>query len=120
MFVLSKFTDIVKLSPDTFSIATATALTSTINAKFSNKVVQDVGLCICLYDILHSSDGIVQAGDGCAYVTVEFRLVVFRPFMGEVLTGKIANCTETGIKVTLGFFDDIFIPQHLLFEGTVL
>lgn len=120
MFVLSKFSDIVKLTPSTFSIATETALTSTINAKFSNKVVQDVGLCICLFDILQSSDGIVQAGDGCAYVTVEFRLVVFRPFIGEVLTGKIANCSQDGIRISLGFFDDIFIPSHLLFEGTVL
>lgn len=120
MFVLSKFTDIVKLAPQSFSIATETALTSAINSKFSNRIVKDVGLCICLFDILHSSDGIVRTGDGCAYVTVEFRLVVFRPCTGEVLTGKIENCSEDGIKVTLGFFDDIFIPSHLLFEGSVL
>lgn len=120
MFVLSRVSDIVKLAPSTFSIPTETALTSTINAKFSNRVVQDVGLCICLFDILHSSDGVVKAGDGCAYVTVEFRLVVFRPFIGEVLTGTIANCSPEGIKVTLGFFDDILIPKHLLFENTVL
>lgn len=119
MFILSKLSDIVKLSPSTFSIPTETALTSAINAKFSNKVVQDLGLCICLFDITHSSDGIVKAGDGCAYVTVEFRLVVFRPFIGEVLTGKIASCSEAGIKVTLSFFDDILIPGHLLMEGTV-
>lgn len=118
MFILSSFSDVVKLSPDTFSIPTETALTSAINAKFSNKVVQDLGLCICLFDIIHSSDGVVKAGDGCAYVNVEFRLVVFRPFIGEVLTGKIANCSEAGLRVTLGFFDDILIPRHLLFEGT--
>lgn len=119
MFILSKFSDVVKLAPDTFSIPTETALTSAINAKFSNKVVQDLGLCICLYDIISNSDGIVKAGDGCAYVTVEFRLVVFRPFIGEVLTGKIASCSEAGIKVTLTFFDDIFIPSHLLLPETV-
>lgn len=79
----------------------------------------DVGLCICLYDILQASDGTVKAGDGCSYVTVEFRLVVFRPFIGEILTGKISSSSPDGIKVSLGFFDDIFIPKSFLFEDTV-
>lgn len=78
----------------------------------------DIGLCICLFDILYASDGTVKAGDGCSYVTVEFRLVVFRPFIGEVITGKTTSSSPEGIKVSLGFFDDIFIPSALLFEGS--
>lgn len=30
--------------------------------------------------------------------TVKFRLIVFRPFKGEILLGKIASATEHGIK----------------------
>lgn len=29
---------------------------------------------------------------------VEFRLIVFRPFKGEIITGQIAASTEAGIK----------------------
>jgi DNA-directed RNA polymerase III subunit RPC8 len=49
---------------------------------------------------------------------VKFRLIVFRPFVGEVLVGRIRSCSEEGISVSLTFFDDIFIPAHCLQTGT--
>lgn len=49
-----------------------------------------------------------------------FRLVVFRPFVGEVLVGWVSSCTEEGLNVKMEFFDDIHIPKHLLFESCVL
>jgi DNA-directed RNA polymerase III subunit RPC8 len=35
-----------------------------INAKYSNKVIQKIGLCICLYDLLTASDGQIGTGTG--------------------------------------------------------
>ena len=52
----------------------------------------------------------------CSDVVAEFRLTVFRPFVGEVLTGRIMTATYTGIRISLEFFDDIFIPAHLIFS----
>jgi DNA-directed RNA polymerase III subunit RPC8 len=59
----------------------------------------------------------------CIYVCIlflvaKFRLVVFKPFVGEVLIGKIRSCTEEGLSISLTFFDDIFIPAHCLQPGT--
>lgn len=44
------------------------------------------------------------------HVKAEFRLVVFRPFRSEILEGTIESATSTGMTVSLGFFEDIFIP----------
>eukprot|EP00124_Ichthyophonus_hoferi_P004579 Ihof_evm3s523 gene=Ihof_evmTU3s523 len=52
----------------------------------------------------------LNANDGAAFVEVEFRYVIFRPFIGEVVVGKVRNCNASGIQVSMGFFDDIFIP----------
>ena len=41
-----------------------------------------------------------------------FRLVVFRPFVDEVCIGKIISSNEQGVQVSLGFFDEIFIPAY--------
>lgn len=35
-----------------------------INEKYANKVVQKVGLCICMYDLLKASDGLIGHGTG--------------------------------------------------------
>lgn len=43
-------------------------------------------------------DGIIGYGTGKANVNVEFRLVVFRPFKGEIILGQISSASERGIK----------------------
>jgi len=82
--------------------------------KLSNKIVINVGLCICLYDILEIEESHILPGDGCAYAKVRFRVLVFRPSVEEVVVGKIKSCTKDGVYVTLGFFDQIFIPSQFL------
>jgi len=81
-------------------------------------VVYNLGLCICLFDILRVSEGQIGHGSGSAHVNVEFRMIVFRPFKGEVLTGRISSSSPHGINVRTDFFDEIFIPHTYLFEGS--
>ena len=38
---------------------------------------------------------------------------------GEILTGKIIRSDETGIMVTLDFFEDVYIPAKLLQKPSV-
>ncbi|KAF9406335.1 DNA-directed RNA polymerase III subunit rpc25 [Podila epigama] len=118
MFNLAEIKDTIKIEPSGFRKKKPQAITDEINRKYANKVLQDVGLCIAMYDILYASEGFIHHGDGCSYVTVHFRLVIFRPFIGEILTGKIRSCNQEGVRVTLGFFDDIFIPYTYLQENS--
>uniref|UniRef100_A0A8C6MJG4 DNA-directed RNA polymerase subunit n=1 Tax=Nothobranchius furzeri TaxID=105023 RepID=A0A8C6MJG4_NOTFU len=78
------------------------------------KVVYNVGLCICLYDITKLEDSYIFPGDGASHTKVHFRYVVFHPFLDEILTGKIKYCSQEGVHVTMGFFDDILIPPESL------
>ncbi|KAJ6783415.1 hypothetical protein PWT90_02225 [Aphanocladium album] len=50
-------------------------------------------------------------------VQVEFRMIVFRPFKGEVMVGRIRSSTPAGINVRTDFFDDIFVPFEELPAG---
>jgi len=45
---------------------------------------------------------------------VEFRLVVFRPFVGEILTGTILASDEKGLQLSMGFFDEVHVPNTRL------
>lgn len=100
-------------------------------------MIQKIGLCICLYDILKASDGLIGHGTGivnvngrgsCLYFQsrqrarpssffylfsflvelhrltriplVEFRVIVFRPFKGEIILGRISSASEFGMKST--------------------
>ncbi|GAC97477.1 hypothetical protein PHSY_005063 [Pseudozyma hubeiensis SY62] len=114
MFVLADIEDTISVHPSAFGQPPLTSISDQINIKYANKILVDVGLCISLFDILSCSEGKVRFGDGCLYHHVTFRIIVFRPFTQEVLTGKIKSSDEAGIRVTMGFFDDVYIPYHLI------
>ncbi|KAJ2959583.1 hypothetical protein NQ176_g11109 [Zarea fungicola] len=117
MFILTKISDLVQIAPEDFSKRSIIAIQDNINGKYANKVIQKIGLCICLYDILWTSEGLIGNGTGLVNVNVEFRMIVFRPFKGEVMVGRIRSSTPAGINVRTDFFDDIFVPFEELPAG---
>ncbi|XP_023332741.1 DNA-directed RNA polymerase III subunit RPC8 [Eurytemora carolleeae] len=114
MFVLSELKNIVKLHPRGFDKSLEDQIKNELNYKLSNRVMINVGLCISLFDILEVGESHILPGDGSAHTKVRFRMLVFRPCKEEVLVGKIKSCSREGVTVTLGFFDDIFIPGDCL------
>uniref|UniRef100_H2ZJI5 DNA-directed RNA polymerase III subunit RPC8 n=1 Tax=Ciona savignyi TaxID=51511 RepID=H2ZJI5_CIOSA len=114
MFVLVEMKDTVKVEPWLFNVNLADAVKVELNKRFANKVLYNIGLCICLFDILKYEESYIFPGDGASHTIVHFRFVVFRPFIDEVLIGKIKGCSQEGVTVTLGFFDDILISPESL------
>lgn len=76
----------MQVQPKDFSKHSIVALEDNINAKYANKVrrrpssrraaltggiaqvIQKIGLCICLYDILWASEGLIGHGTGLVNV----------------------------------------------------
>ncbi|CEL61955.1 DNA-directed RNA polymerase III subunit C25 [Rhizoctonia solani AG-1 IB] len=114
MFVTTTLKDNVSVAPSQFSAPAHIAITNELNKKYANRVLLDIGLCICVFDLIWVGEGVVKYGDGCYWYKVTFRMVVFRPARSEVIIGKVKSSTEDGIRVTLGFFDDIYIPRDYL------
>lgn len=114
MFVLTETDDVIKIKPSCFKNSLQESIIESVNKKLANKVVPNVGLCVILYDLLEIGDSFIFPGEGAHHTKVKYRFVVFRPFMNELLLGKIKGCSTDGIQVTLGFFDDIQIPASCL------
>ncbi|KAF4629630.1 hypothetical protein G7Y89_g8507 [Cudoniella acicularis] len=118
MFILTKIADLVQVKPEDFDKEASQAIEDNINAKYSNRVIQKIGLCVCLYDLLSASEGLIGHGTGLVNVNVEFRMIVFRPFKHEVMIGTISSATPQGIRIRLNFFDQIFVPADRLPPGS--
>lgn len=114
MFSLALIDDTIKIEASQLGLDTVTALTFNINAKYSNRILPNVGLCIGHFDYSTISEGRLTNRDGCTYYKITFRLIVFRPFVGEVLVGKVSSCDEEGIRITMGFFEDVHISRDQL------
>jgi len=59
--------DTIAILPANFGIAPEQALIAEINKKYANRVLHDVGLCICVFDLVEAGEGRVRYGDGCLW-----------------------------------------------------
>jgi len=119
MFTLVLIDDDIPMKPADFRYDYMAQLKKEIQDKYEDRVIPDVGLCIDFYEFACIKEAHIYPGDGkvaCgeAYFKVEFRLIVFRPLIGEWLVGNIVQSTQNGIIVSLGFFQDVLIPSSNL------
>lgn len=73
---------------------TELAIEAVLLQTFVDKVIPDIGLVITLYTLLDVGTGTVYHSDGGAHYKVRFQLVVFRPFVDEILRGTVKDMDE--------------------------
>nr|XP_043637340.1 DNA-directed RNA polymerase III subunit RPC8 [Erigeron canadensis] len=119
MFNLTLLTHTLRLQPHLLTLPLNEAVKGELEGLFLDKVIANVGLCISVYDIKSIKNGFIFPNEGAPTYTVEFRLIIFRPFIGEIISAKLIDSTADGLRLSLGFFDDIYIPELLMPEPSV-
>lgn len=94
MFILTAIEADIRVHPKDLNKPPLVAVSDVIEQQYLDKVVPDLGLVVTVYDITHIEGGHVYPNDGAAYFKARFRVVVFRPFVGEVLVGKLLSCNK--------------------------
>ncbi|KAA0198064.1 DNA directed RNA polymerase III subunit [Fasciolopsis buskii] len=114
MYLLVTITDTVVIKPKNFGADLKDVIEQELNARFANKLIYKVGLCISLWDILEIGESFISDVDASYHTQVTFRFACFRPSIDEVLLGTVKSCSKSGIRVSMNFFDDIYIPAEKL------
>ncbi|XP_071691284.1 uncharacterized protein [Rutidosis leptorrhynchoides] len=119
MFNLTKLEHTLRLRPDLLSRPLHEAVKGELEALFLDKVIAKLGLCVSVYDIESIKDGEIFANEGAPTYTVMFRLIIFRPFVGEIISATLRESKADGLRLSLGFFDDIYVPELLMPEPSI-
>ena len=114
MFVLVSISDIIKIEPESFDVDYRHMLIEEIDRKYANHVVVDVGLCVTVYDFITIGAAYIHPSDGASHTEVTFRMIAFRPFIGEVIVGKLISCTSEHIRISTEFSHDLIVPSYAL------
>lgn len=93
-----------------------------IQSMYANRVIPQQGFCVSLSqidsvgkaaDIVESEknhydcsilDSVETEKNGSAYFNVTFRLIMFRPYKQEILTGYVRKVDQTGVALSLELF----------------
>ena len=104
----------VRVPPTSFNMDVEDAVMSQLNETFQDHISKDFGVVIGVSEISNIGEGIIIPGDGAAYYDTEFRLLVFKPELQEILLGNISEITDFGAFINLGPIDGmIHISQTM-------
>ncbi|KVH89192.1 RNA polymerase III, subunit Rpc25 [Cynara cardunculus var. scolymus] len=98
MFNLSKLEHTLRLQPHLLSLPINEAVKGELESLFLDKVIANLGLCISVYDIESIDGGFIFPNEGAPTYTVKFRLIIFRPFVGEIISAKLKESNADGLR----------------------
>ena len=67
MFLLTIIEDKIKTPPDLFHLDQTNVLINQIEKTFVNKVLPEVGLCVCFFDFILIGDPFVYPAEGAVH-----------------------------------------------------
>lgn len=73
---LTIYQDTVAVHPSQFSVPPEQAIMNELNKKYANRVLHDVGLCVCVFDLSEVGEGKVRYGDGFLWYKGEHRTYI--------------------------------------------
>lgn len=102
MFYVVDVEDYVRVEPRLFGLETKTAVEEQLEVTYQNYHDEDLGEVIGVIDVSKVGDGIIIPGDGAAYYNSEFKLLVWKPELNELVFGTIAEITNFGAFINMG------------------
>ena len=75
-------------NPQHFSLSPSETITAELNKKYANRVLHDVGLCVCVFDLAEVGEGRVRYGDGFLWYAGESQSYSLRVMWGRGKEGK--------------------------------
>lgn len=102
MFYVIDVEDYVRVEPRLLGLDTKTAVEEQLQATYSNYHDEEIGEVIGVVSVSKVGEGIIIPGDGAAYYNSDFKLIVWKPEMNELVYGSIHEITNFGAFMNMG------------------
>ncbi|MDD3177985.1 MAG: DNA-directed RNA polymerase [Candidatus ainarchaeum sp.] len=98
---------IVAVSPLSLSGELKDIILDQLSKDYEGIMDKDIGLILCVTDVLEHSDGEIIAGDSNVFFKVKFSVVSFMPKLHEIIRGKVSQATDFGAFINIGPFEGL-------------
>ncbi|MEM3113195.1 MAG: DNA-directed RNA polymerase [Candidatus Pacearchaeota archaeon] len=102
MFYLVDVEDYVRVEPILFGLPTHEAVEKQLKETYKNYYDKELGIVIAVAGVKKIEEGIIIPGDGAAYYKSNFKLVIWKPEIQELVYGEIVEITNFGAFIDLG------------------
>jgi DNA-directed RNA polymerase subunit E' len=102
MFYLVEVEDHVRVEPRHFGLPTKEAVEKQLNESHVNKVTKELGFVVSVISVDKVDDGIMIPGDGSPFYKSNFKLLIWKPELHELVFGRINEITNFGAFMQIG------------------
>ncbi len=103
MFYLSEVEDYVRVDPKLFGLPTSESVEQQLEDTYKDYYEKELGKVVAVVRVINVGKGVIIPGDGAAYYKCAFELLVWKPELQELVYGKVAEITNFGAFMDLGF-----------------
>lgn len=105
MFKLLSIKDEVRVPPTKFDLELQKALKESLEDELEGKIHPTFGVFLAITEIMSIGEGSIVPEDGAIHYPAEFKVLVYRPEMNEVVLGEVVDVTEFGAFTRIGPLD---------------
>lgn len=116
MFRILTIKDIVRVPPIKMNMPVEKGVKESLEESLEGDVDQNLGVFLCVTDILEIGEGIIVPEDACIHYPVTYKVLVFTPEVNEVVIGEVIDITEFGAFVRIGSIDALAHISQIMDE----
>jgi len=102
MFYVIDVNDYVRVEPKLFGLDTQTAIEEQLQITYEDYHDEEIGEVIGVISVSNIGEGTIIPGDGAAYYNADFKILIWKPELQELVFGTIAEITNFGAFMNLG------------------
>src|SRR3989344_7875446 len=107
MFKILTIKDEVRVPPVRFDLELDEAVKQSLQETIEGKLNPDIGVFLAVTEIISVGDGKILPEDGAIFYPAEFKALVYRPELNEVVIGEVVDITEFGVFTRIGAIDGL-------------
>ncbi len=105
MFKIITAKDEVRVPPTKFDLELKDAIKQSLQDTIEGKLNSDIGVFLAVTEIVNVEEGKIVPEDGAVFYPAEFKVLIYRPELNEVVLGEVVDITEFGAFTRTGPLD---------------
>lgn len=107
MYEITLIKDKVRVPPEKLNLPTEQAVKEALADKYESTVIPDVGVALVVTSVEEIGEGKILPGDAGVHYTVKFKMLIWKPFLHELVVGEVVDNAEFGSFVRIGPLDGL-------------
>ncbi|MFH1663922.1 MAG: DNA-directed RNA polymerase [archaeon] len=114
MYAIISMKDTVRVPPKEFGGELKNSILKILKAEYEGIVDESIGVVVAVLEVEKVGEGKVIPGDGSAYYESEYKAMVYKPEIKEIVEGTITEITEFGAFVRTGPIEGLIHVSQIM------